>query len=70
KAKLQILEEKEVKLRMVDLFLDSPKDEISFNIKRNNPVRFESIMDAMAQKYCYGENRENRKRNIDSYLRK
>ncbi|EHD3774709.1 TPA: DUF6731 family protein [Enterococcus faecalis] len=70
KAKLQVVEEKEVKLSFVDLFLDSPKDEISFNIKRNNPVRFEAIMDAMAQKYCPGENRENRKRNIDSYLRK
>ncbi|WP_159122224.1 DUF6731 family protein, partial [Escherichia coli] len=66
----QVVEEKEVKLSFVDLFLDSPKDEISFNIKRNNPVRFEAIMDAMAQKYCPGENRENRKRNIDSYLRK
>lgn len=70
KARLQVVEEKEVKLSMVDLFLDSPKEEISFNIKRSNPVKFEAIMDAMAQKYCPGENRENRKRKINSYLRK
>ncbi|MFC4770960.1 DUF6731 family protein [Enterococcus hermanniensis] len=70
RAKVNIIEENETKQRMVDLFLDSPKDEISFNTERNNPIRFDAMMDALGQKYCQGNGRENRKRDINFYLRR
>lgn len=69
RARINVLEENETKQNMVDLLLDSPKDEIKFEVERNNPVRFVAMMDAMAQKYCPGENRENRRAVINSYLR-
>lgn len=69
RARVSVLEENETKQKMVDLLLDSPKDEISFDVERNNPVRFDAMMDTMAQKYCPGENRENRKAVINGYLR-
>lgn len=70
RAKVSIMEENEAKMNMVDLFLDSPREEISFEInKPNNPIRFDAMMDKMGQKYCPGENRENRRKVINSYLR-
>lgn len=68
RARLSVIEENETKSKMIDLFLDSPKEEITFNTERVNPIRFDAMMDAMAQKYCPGEGRENRKREIDRYI--
>lgn len=69
RAKLSVVEEDETKQSIVDLLLDSPNEEIRFDVERNNPVRFDALMDAMAQKYCPGEFRENRKAIINTYLR-
>lgn len=69
RAKIAIIEENETKQKMIDLFLDSPKDEIEFEIQgRNSPIRFDAIMDRMAQKYCAGEDRENRRAEINRYI--
>lgn len=70
RAKISVLEENETKQKVIDLFLDSPKDEIKFNIERTHPVRFDAMMDRMAQKYCPGEDMENRRAVINGYLRR
>lgn len=69
KAKTRILEENETKSELINLFLDSPKDEITFNVtERTDPVRFDVMMQSMGDVYFPGENRLNRKGEIDRYL--
>lgn len=68
KACVQILEENERKSEFIDLFTDSAKDIITVNIERNNPIRFDAMMDHLANKYCSGEGREFRKSFINRCL--
>lgn len=69
RAKMTVIEQNETKQNVIDLFLDSPKEEITFEVERNNPVRFDAMMDAMAQKYCPGDGRDNRRAVVNQYLR-
>lgn len=69
KAKATIIEENETKSSTIDLFLDSPKDEIIFSVtQRTDPIRFSSMMNEMANVYFPGDGRRNRKGDIDRYL--
>lgn len=70
RAKIQLISQNEVKSEFVDLILDSMKDEIIFEVERNNPIRFEAMMDKLGFKYCPGEEEyfENRKDAIDRCL--
>lgn len=69
RAKVTILEENETKSKVVDLFLDSPKDVVTFELsQRTDPIRFDSMMDEMAKVYLPGDGRQNRKGDIDRYL--
>lgn len=69
RARVSVIEENETKQNMVDLLFDSPKEEIKFEVERNNPVRFDAMMDAMAQKYCPGEDREDRRNEINRCIK-
>lgn len=70
RAKMSVIEVDETKMNTIDLFLEPPRDEISFEIRQpNNPIRFDAIMDQMGSKYCPGENFENRRATINRYLR-
>ena len=68
RAKVQLVSENETKSEYVDLILDSMKDEIFFEVERNNPIRFEAMMDKLGSKYCPGQDFENRKAAIDRCL--
>ena len=65
KAEVKILEQQETVYNTVNLFNDALKDKYTFETERSNPVRFEAICDAMGYIYCPGENRLNRKADVD-----
>lgn len=68
-ARTTVIEENETKNSVINLFLDSPKDTITFIVsERTDPIRFESMMDEMAKVYFPGDGRMNRKNEIDRYL--
>lgn len=68
KAEVKVIEEGETKSEFINLFLDIVKDTIEFNIVRAEPLRFDVMMERLADKYCPGPNRNNRKAVIDGIL--
>ncbi len=68
RAEVTIIEEGEVKSEFINLFLDIVKDTIEFEVERQEPIRFDVMMERLAGKYCPGEYNDNRKSVIDRLL--